>query len=215
MFRKLAAAVAVAAALTIALPTAALAADDNYTPHTPKAPTLAGSIAASECDGNVPWISYSVNLTDPDNQSKSHAVTLVLKDATHSYTIKLGTLVDDKLSGKVLWPGATVGADGKGTGWPGWKFSNGQWVQTDGNFAWTRGAITAELRVNPTLTVPLSYPPASAACATAIEGQAAGDPAAILPVTGLNVPVVPIGVAGGAIVLLGAALLIARRVRRH
>jgi hypothetical protein len=215
MFRKLAAAVAVAAALTIAVPTAAMAADDNYTPHTPKAPTLAGSIAASECDGNVPWISYSVDLTDPDNQSKGHTAYLVLKDASHTYTMKLGALVDGKLTGKVLWPGASVGADGQGNGWPGWKQVNGQWVQTDGNFAWTRGAITAELHVNPSLTVPLTYPPATSSCATAIEGQAAGDPTAILPVTGLNVPVVPIGIAGGAIVLLGAALLIARRVRRH
>ncbi|MBN9189387.1 MAG: cell wall protein [Microbacterium sp.] len=215
MFRKLAAAVAVAAALTIALPTAALAADDNYTPSTPTAPTLAGSSAAGACEGNVPWITYKVTMTDPDNQATSHTAYLVLSDGTNTTSILLGDLVDNQLSGKVLWPGASVGADGKGTSWPGWEQKDGQWVQTGGNFGWTRGAITAEIKVNPDLTVPLSYPAATSACATAIEGQPAADPSGTLPVTGLGVAVLPIGLAGGAIVVLGAALLLTRRLRRH
>ncbi|UUT35352.1 cell wall protein [Microbacterium elymi] len=174
--------------------------DSNYTPRTPTSPSLAGSTALSECVGDVPRISFSVVLTDPDDIATGHEVTLVFSDGTHTLPLDLGPLVNNKLSGTVLWPGATTDAQGNGLTWPGWELVNGQQTQTGGNFGWTRGNITATIKVNPELSVPLSYPPATSACAAPGVASAAS----ILPVTGLNVPVVPIAIGGGIVLLAGA-----------
>jgi LPXTG-motif cell wall-anchored protein len=197
---------------------AAIADDDitGYTPVTPDTASLAGSTASGVCENGAPYITFDVTMTDPDNTATSHEVHLVLTDGTHTDDITLGTLdAQNKLSGTILWPGASV-ENGVATGWPGWATINGQLVQTNSNFAWTRGEITATLEVNPELQVALAYPPASADCAApaSVPTASDGDEAGILPVTGLNVPVIPIAVGGGIVLLVGAGLLLARR-RRH
>jgi len=230
--RKLVVSACVIAAMLCAVPTAASAAvsggdlasvhteeGDGYTPVQHAAPTLAGSTAVGECDGDVPWISYSVELTDPDNQSTGHTARLVLTDGTESATIELGDLVDGKLDGRVLWPGASVDEDGNPTGWPGWAFVNGEWVETDGNFAWTRGNISAKIEVNPEVAVPLSYPPSTPECAT--EPQNPGEPhpstpaTAGLPATGLSASMLPIAVTGGVLAALGIVVLFIVMRRRR
>lgn len=222
MFRKTMTAVAVAAILTLGGASAAFAQDaagsgddSNYTPRTPVQASLAGSTAVSECVGDVPWISFRVVLTDPDRVATHHQVRLVLTDGTHTYTRDLGALKDDKLSGRILWPGAKTDKSGAGVAWPGWELVRGEQTQTGGNFGWTRGHITATLEVNPQLVVPLSYPAVTSGCATpsAVSSAAMVAPG-ILPVTGLNVAVVPIAIGGGVVLLIGAALLLARRLRR-
>jgi LPXTG-motif cell wall-anchored protein len=219
MFRKSMAAAAVAALMILGGAGTAFAADDDvsgYTPVTPSTLSLAGSTASGVCENGAPYISFDVVMTDPAGAATSHEVYLVLTDGTHTDRIHLGTLdADNSLAGRILWPGASV-ENGVATGWPGWATINGALVETNGNFAWTRGDITATLEVNPELTVALSYPPATAACAVPPAAPAAsdGDQAGILPVTGLNVPVVPIAIGGGIVLLGGAGLLLARR-RRH
>ena len=214
MFRKAMAAVAVAALLALGGAQTAFADDDsNYTPRTPAEPTLAGSTASGICIGGAPWISFTVTMTDPDDQATGHEVRLVLTDGTNSLTLDLGTLVDNKLSGRILWPGAAVDATGNAVGWPGWTGSGDHLVPTTGNYAWTRSStVTATLEVNPSLQVPLSYPPATSACVA--PASVPTNQAGILPVTGLNVPVIPIAIGGGVVLLAGAGLLLARR-RRH
>uniref|UniRef100_UPI00138E2CDF hypothetical protein n=1 Tax=Paraoerskovia marina TaxID=545619 RepID=UPI00138E2CDF len=136
----------------------------------PQEPALTGSVATGECLKDAPWIFYDVTLTDPDGQSTGTAARIVLTDGTETSTVELGELgADGTLSGKVLWPGASVAEDGETpTGWPGWaQTEDGSWVETDGNFAWTRGDITATLEVNPEISVDLSYPPATPDCAAA------------------------------------------------
>lgn len=216
MFRKTLSVVAVAAIIAVSAPVAASAAEeDPYTPEEPTAPTLAGSVAVGECIANVPYISYDVSLTDPDDQSPSHDASLVLSGGGNTYSIPLGTLVDNHLSGTVLWPGASVDGAGNPTGWPGWDFVGGEWVETDGNFAWTRGSISAVIHVNPEVSVPLSYPPATPNCAavppTALSPESptdAGDQA--LAATGGSLPYVAGGV-GVALLGLGAAAVFYRR----
>ncbi|KXC06729.1 LPXTG cell wall anchor domain-containing protein [Microbacterium hominis] len=200
---------------------AASAADtgDDYGPDTPSSPSLSGTTVSPSCDANVPWIDYSVVLNDPDGQATSHTARLVLTDGEQSTTIALGEIVDGTLSGRVLWPGASVDENGQGNGWPGWAFENGQWVASPGNFAWTRGDISATVEVNPSLRVALSYPPSTPACLTDPAGVATsgavaaagmslpatgGDGAAVLPLTGLAL----------ALVVGGGALLYVRRARR-
>jgi LPXTG-motif cell wall-anchored protein len=228
--RKIVVSACVIAAMLCAIPTAASAAadrvapaavsteeGDGYTPNQHQAPTLAGSTAVGECQGDVPWIKYAVELTDPDNQSTGHTARLVLTNGTDTTTIVLGDLVDGKLSGRILWPGASVDQNGSPTGWPGWAFENGQWVETDGNFRWTRGAITAKIEVNPEVAVPLSYPPSTPQCATDPKNPGTpGDPAtAGLPATGLSASMLPFAITGGGLALLGLVVLLVWRRRRR
>jgi hypothetical protein len=219
MIRKTMAAVAVAGVLMLGGAPAAFAqsagADDsNYTPRTPTQPGLAGSTATSECNGDVPWITFRIVMADPDGVARSHEARLVLTDGTHTYTRDLGPLVNNTLSGRTLWPGAKVDSRGAGIAWPGWEVVGGVQTQTGGNFGWTRGRITATLTVNPELVVPLSYPVATSGCAAPKAVSSAAILPRILPATGLSVSRGPIVIGGGMVLLVGAGLLLARRLRR-
>jgi len=199
--------------------TAAAAADSgNYGPNTPPSPSLSGSMVSPVCDANTPWIDYSVVLDDPNGTIPNPTARLVLSDGDQSTTIPLGALVDGQLSGRVLWPGASVDANGVGNGWPGWAFENGQWVAAPDNFGWTRGDISAAVEVNPTLRVALSYPPSTTSCLTDPPGASTAAIAAVggsLPETGGNsAAVLPIAAGAGALVLAGGVLMYVRRTRR-
>ena len=214
MLRNAIFALGIAAAAVLVVPGAAQAADDSYTPSTPTAPTLSGSAAFVECVGNVPWIQFEVDAVDPDNQMSHQQVSLYLANGANSVELQLGTLSNNHLSGRVLWPGAATDGAGNGTAWPGWEQVNGEWVETAGNFGWTRGNLTAELRVNPSLSVPLSYPAATSSCA---QPAGLGLPLSAgsgLAATGSTVPAIALGV-GGAAVLLGGAMVFKRRQHKH
>lgn len=132
-------------------------------------PQLVGSITAV-CRGDVPIISFSVTLIDPDHQATGDEAVLSLTDGVETYvfTPALGTLSHGQtLSGERLWPGATVDTEGNPTGWPGWEFDGTEWVPTAGNFAWTRAdGVTAIITVNPDLTMAITYPPGDPDCTT-------------------------------------------------
>ncbi len=211
----------VAGILLLSLPTAAQAAteDDDYTPGVDGSYTLVGSEVVGVCENDVPWIDYSVVLTDPENRVTSRTAKLVLSNGSQSATFVLGELgADGTLSGRMLWPGASIASDGSPTGWPGWAFVDGQWVETDTNYAWTRGPISAEIRVNPQVAVSLTYPPSSPYCHTGpqITGQPAGvDSEAALAATGSDFNALPFVLGGGVILLVGAGLLVYSRRRAH
>lgn len=187
----------------------------DYTPTQHTVPSLDGTFVGTQCIGGVPYVGYSIVLNDPDNQVLTNQASLTMSGSGQTHTIQLGTLdANDRLSGVLLWPGASVDANGNGTGWPGWELVNGEWVETDGNFAWTRGAITAVISVNPDLTVPLSYPPETSGCAD--PPGSPGNPAS-LPATGSTFDPAPLLIVGGALVVLGglAVLLVGRRAARR
>ncbi|KRB38155.1 cell wall protein [Microbacterium sp. Root180] len=191
--------------------------EDPYTPNEPTAATLAGSVAVGECVADAPYISYDIRLTDPDKQSTGNTASLVLSSGANVVTIPLGTLVNNRLTGTVLWPGASADDEGNATGWPGWALKDGTWVETSGNFAWTRGNISAVIKVNPEMPVALSYPAASPNCATpptALSPETPGSPASAgdpaLAATGGSLPYLAAGV-GVVLVGLGAAVVVYRR----
>lgn len=128
--------------------------------------TLAGSTASGVCDNDSPWITYEIVLNDPFGQATDRDAELIMSAGADEVVIPLGTVpVGAPLTGRVLWPGASVDPDtGEATGWPGWEFVDGEWRETTGNYAWTRAITSATLSVNPTLTVALAYPPASPQC---------------------------------------------------
>lgn len=196
--------------------------DEGYAPRTPSEPTLAGSVVSPQCIADVPWIDYDIVLTDPDARSTGDKARLVMTDGVESVTIPLGTVAPDAaLRGRVLWPGAAVDSAGNGAGWPGWVLQDdGVWAETDGNFAWTRGAITATVEVNPTLGVSLSYPPSTPACATdpvqavpATAGVAAAadvDAVGLADTGGSAAPLALLAGAAATLALAGAGLVIGR-----
>ncbi|KQM84681.1 hypothetical protein ASE68_12870 [Agromyces sp. Leaf222] len=197
-------------------------------PIDPVDPTLDGSVAVGECQADVPWILYTVQLNDTNESVGANAeVFLVITDGTNTEKRSLGTLDDaDHLDGKTLWPGASVDADGNPTGWPGWEQkADGTWVETTDNFAWTRGDISAMIEVNPELAVDLSYPPATPDCANGptvlptdgTDGSGDGETATAGGGTGLastGFAGTGIAIVAGIIVLAGAAFLVVARVRR-
>lgn len=186
----------------------------DYTPDKPTEPTLSGSTVVPACAQDVPWITYRVQMIDPDARATSNSARLVLTDGTNTTTLALGTLgADGTLSGRILWPGATVGPDGRGTGWPGWETRGGSLVETTGNYGWTRGNITATIEVNPSLVVAVSYPPSTPQCATGPRAQLS---AAGLPATGGSTQTLlvagGIGIAGLVLGIIAVALRRRRRV---
>lgn len=205
----------IAGVLLLSLPTAAHAASgDDYTPGVDESYTLAGSTVAAVCENNVPWITYSVVMTDPKNEATTNSASLVLSNGSKSTTLALGQLDSNgKLSGSVLWPGASVDGSGDAAGWPGWKNVDGSWTETSGNFAWTRGNISATVVVNPQLSVALSYPTSGVGCAP-VTGEAAGvGDDVTLAVTGGDFEALPWLAGGAAILLVGAGLLAYSRRR--
>ncbi|QNO37531.1 hypothetical protein H4J02_00290 [Protaetiibacter sp. SSC-01] len=131
--------------------------------------TLTGSSVTGTCEADSPWIHYTVTLTDPYDQSTTRDARLILAANGESVTLDLGTIPDGAttLTGKVLWPGASVDPDtGAANGWPGWELVGGEWRPTPGNYAWTRVITDATLEVNPSLVVSLTYPPATPDCDT-------------------------------------------------
>lgn len=134
-------------------------------------PTLEGSFATGVCEGDAPWIDWSVAMSDPYNRATSHHAYLVITDGTNTETLDLGELVYNDATGKwelsdqTLWPGASVDAEGNATGWPGWEqLEDGTWQETTGNFAWTRDTSSATFVVNPELAIDLTYPDATPEC---------------------------------------------------
>jgi len=186
----------------------------QYPPPPPRsAPSLVGSTLSVACVRDVPVISYHVVLSNPA-AATSHTAVLVITDGTNRVELTLGDVSSGELSGTILWPGASVDASGQGTGWPGWVYKNGTWVETDANYGWTRDRITTTIEVNPVVAVPLSYPPASSACAGPVIGSVAAAGTA-LPATGGDGRALAVTAAAGvgALALGGAAVLLIRRRR--
>ncbi|MEF3404279.1 hypothetical protein [Agromyces sp. CCNWLW203] len=184
-------------------------------------PSLTGSVATGVCEADSPWIFFDVELTDPDEQSTGNTASLVMSDGTNTETIELGELKDGSLTGKVLWPGASVDENGTANGWPGWALVGDKWIEVDDNFAWTRGDITATLEVNPELDVAISYPPATPNCATGPKSTPPGGGAGTTPTASDGTGLASTGFAGttiaiiaGIIVVAGVAFLVVARIRR-
>ena len=74
----------------------------DYQP--PEVPTLTAEIFQPVCDGNVPYLQYSVVATG----TTSNTVTITWINPTGDDVV----YADLPLSGRVLWPGAKVDANG-------------------------------------------------------------------------------------------------------
>lgn len=180
-------------------------------------PLLPGDIE-SVCVGDVPYLGYEVILPEGYEADSETPVTITfLNPDGDDYVV-----TDQALSGTLLWPGASATEPKM---WPGWELVDGEYVQTDGNYAWTREGITIRFEVNPSYSTEVEYPQATALCANPPIGGGepsenpvtpapSGTPAPALAVTGGGVsPLVP--AAGGIALLLGIAALAVVAARRR
>jgi hypothetical protein len=191
----------------------------DYVPTTPP-PTIDLTVLQPVCDGDVPYLEYAVDVTGTPNDT----VTITWLNPSGANVVQ----ADLPLSGRVLWPGATVDAAGNPTGWPGWVFENGEWVE-GGPFTWVRPSVDVLFQVNPETTVSVAYPPSSPNCNTNPPGKTTpasltsnredegiaytDDQESGLAATGATVGKI-VGI-GAALLLVGGGLvLVARRGRK-
>ena len=174
-------------------------------------PLVPGELLAS-CQGDVPYLGYELTLpTGYVNDDETPVTITFVNPSGEHYVVENQPLV-----GSLLWPGAKATEPKM---WPGWEIVNGTYVQTEGNFAWTREDVTVRFAVNPHFETVIEYPEASALCANppkqAISpegpsddsdtpGSEAPESEGPLAATGGGVsPIAPI--AGGALLLMGLA----------
>ncbi|MHC0442180.1 Ig-like domain-containing protein, partial [Flavobacterium sp. 3-210] len=112
----------------------------------------------SYCSNDVPYVSYNVT---PDNFTTNNLLTIKWIDSDNNI---VATQTNLPLSGSILWPGAIVDSNGIGVDWPGWLFANGQWTEGADGFEKTRTGVTIEFSLNPTVSMIVSYPPATPQC---------------------------------------------------
>ena len=168
----------------------------DYPPPPPPESSLDVSAFAPVCQNDAPFIEYEIV---PVGFESTGPATLTFFDVNGNF---VETVTVDSLSGRVIYPGASIGADGNATDWPGWKFENGSWVP-DASDSILRDGLSVRVEVNPTATATVSYPPASSGCDGPNDLEcAASDPGCgTLPQTG--------GPGVSQILLLGGAALVA------
>lgn len=124
-------------------------------------PLLPGEIR-SVCQGDVPYLGYEVTLPEGYDGGEDPLVTITFVNPDGDDHVVGG----QPLSGSLLWPGASADEPMM---WPGWELVGGEYVPTDGNFAWTRGTaedpLVVRFDVNPSYTTEIVYPEATALCA--------------------------------------------------
>lgn len=164
-----AAAVLVAAVLALLAgaalqPVAATALDpveDCYPVPEDGCPPLDGAIEARVlgpyCEQDVPHLRWDLDV--PGSDATSTTLTFVDPDGEDL------VYRDQPLAGTLIWPGAEADASGEGTNWPGWEYRDGQWVEVDDGYAFTRDDVVIRFDVAPGYEAVVPYPPPTSACA--------------------------------------------------
>jgi len=211
--KKSFAAVVLAAFITVAPATAYAAAPTSNPMYAPGPETDASlsATASSACVDGRPVLTVSVDLVDPDDEVETTAVSMTMTGSGNAYDF--GTIGDVDENGQFTttlpWPGSSDG------GWPGYELVNGEWVNTGGNFAWTRGDVALVVEVNPETTTPVAYPSEDPPCSPA-SPTTTSTSSGPLAVTGSDFDAAPLLLAaGGLIVIGGLTLLIVRRRTAH
>lgn len=135
--------------------------------------------ATAECVLDAPWLDYTVDAHNLDIAGRD--LTIDWKDASgtviHTDTVQIAG--SGVLTGSLLWPGAEVDAAGNGIAWPGWRAAvpgeTPDWenlVLDPAAYGYgLRSGATIDLHINPTTTVTVAYPPATAACGETPVGR--------------------------------------------
>ncbi|MCD9575806.1 gliding motility-associated C-terminal domain-containing protein, partial [Flavobacterium soyae] len=114
--------------------------------------------ASSYCSNNVPYVSYNIVA---DNFTPTNLLTIQWVDSANNV---VATQTNLPLNGNILWPGAVIDGSGNGIDWPGWLNKNGQWIEGADGFEKTRPDVTMVFSLNPTASIHVNYPAATADC---------------------------------------------------
>jgi LPXTG-motif cell wall-anchored protein len=139
--------------------------------------------------------------------------------------VPVGWTNGTKIEGRILWPGAEVDADGNPIAWPGWtQKADGTWVlDPEAPFYNLRGEAVMEIRINPSSSAVVVYPPATPNCAaepptvdppeppTPPTPPTPTPPAGTLSTTGADTDAALMAGAGLLLLLGSLAVLIHRR----
>jgi hypothetical protein len=170
-------------------------------------PSTLDATVTSRCLADAPFVDYAVELDGAGRALGAAAPTVsaVWRDSAGRVVATWAGLA---ASGTLLWPGASIGPDGRGNDWPGWVRTSGVWTPGSDGFELTRAGSTVALTMaGATATKAIAYPSASAACAARPALLAAGDSARTVPGRPVVIPtgVNDTGVDAGARVTLAAA----------
>ncbi|WP_281322051.1 DUF7507 domain-containing protein [Flavobacterium aestivum] len=110
------------------------------------------------CINDVPYFSYTATA---NNFTPVNGLTLTWTDSKNNV---VSTMTNLPLSGKVLWPGATVDQNGNGTDWPGWVLEGQKWIEAPDGFENTRPTASVTFTLNPSETIVVNYPPSDPLC---------------------------------------------------
>jgi hypothetical protein len=167
-------------------------------------PLVVNTTPRSICVADVPYLDWDLALPAgfPNQGANPLTITFVNPDGDDYVLTGL------PLEGTMLWPGAS---DEDPQQWPGWmQLDDGTYVETEGNFAWTRDNVQVVFSVNPEYTTRIQYPPATSACADVPEGPS--ESGGGLSETGTDaVKHVPFA---AALMVVGGFLLFVARRRR-
>ncbi len=180
---------------------------DTLLPTAEDCALVPGDIAAV-CESEVPYLAYEVALPEGQETDEENPLTVTfLNPDGDDYVID-----DLPLDGRVLWPGAS---DTAPLQWPGWEQQDdGSYVETDGNYSWTREGVEVLFEVNPTYSTIVEYPEASTQCANPVgEGgadvieQAVDTPSAPAEVADAGPELARTGATVGAVAAVAVLLL--------
>ncbi|MGQ7947508.1 DUF7507 domain-containing protein [Flavobacterium sp. WC2509] len=144
-----------------------------------QAPTMKISGEAI-CINDVPYFNYTATA---DNFTPVNGLTLTWSDSNNNI---IATMPNLPLTGRILWPGATVDQNGNGTDWPGWVFENGKWSESADGFQGLRPNATITFTLNPSQVITVNYPPSDPFCTSrpTFKIDAVNDTAG--PINGIN-----------------------------
>ncbi len=170
----------------------------GYVTTTLPAKSLDVSGFSPECIRDAPFIRYTI--VPKGFTPTSTNATLAIKDRNGNL---IETKVVNSFSGTILWPGASVGANGNTTDWPGWKLADdGVSFIPDPSDSFLREGLTIEVTVETsTATATVTYPPATSPCAN--------PPGHTPPATTVPGGIPRTGSDTGASLMIGAAALLA------
>lgn len=136
-------------------------------------------VAAPQCVQDAPWLTYTVDAHNLD--VNGHTMTVDWKDSagTVIHTDSIPVTASGVIHGQLLWPGAQVDVNGDGIAWPGWRAALPGEIPDWENLILDpaaygyglRSGATVEIHINPSTTVAVTYPAASASCQETPTGR--------------------------------------------
>lgn len=150
-----------AAALVVAA-AAPFAGAQDAPDYPPRSPSLADGV----CVGDIPYFEYQVDFGSDEFVGNPMTITFVNPDGPNvDYDVVVPEPGERQ---QVIWPGASEDPPD----WPGWvntgTVDEPNWVQSTadaGAFTRASGGVQVNFETNPTETITVTYPPASAVCA--------------------------------------------------